>query len=368
MTSAAPNPEQKIRVLVVEDSPTAQELLKGLLSSDPLLSVAGIVSDGAGALRWLMEGRQADVITMDIELPGANGFETTKSIMQTRPVPIVVVSGRPDITSTQTVFEALNAGALAAVARPPGPGHPEHARAVRELIATVKVMSEVKVVKRWPQREPSCPVPPVAQSACDVPVAEEEVNPSRFQLVAIGASTGGPQAVQALLNRLRSDFPLPILLVQHMTPGFTGAFADWLSASTPLRARIACHGEIPAPGMVLVAPDGIQMGLDAMGRIALKKDPPEHGMSPAVSYLFRSSAERLGSAVIGILLSGMGEDGARELGRLRKARALTIAQDKETSVVHGMPGEAIRMGAASRVLNPAGIGNLLARLACHGTR
>lgn len=186
---------------------------------------------------------------------------------------------------------------------------------------------------------------------------------AKVQVVAIGASTGGPPALQTILAALPKDFPAPVVIVQHMAAGFVRGFVEWLAQSAKLPVRVAAHGELMLPGHVYVAPDEHQMKVERGGKIALTRDEPESGLRPSVSYLFRSVAEVYGCNAVAGLLTGMGRDGAEELLRLKEKGAVTFAQDKDSSVVHGMPGEAIRLDAAMLVLPPEKIAPVLVNLA-----
>lgn len=346
-----------IRVLVVEDSPVVREFLVHLLDSDPGLRVVGTAHDGEEALEAIARHRP-DVITMDVHMPKLNGLDATRRIMETVPTPIVVVSGSTDPREVATTFEAMEAGALAVLRRPAGIGHPDHEATVRELVQTVKLMSEVKVVRRWASaRRDSSPRPPGPRL---------ERAPGNCRIVAIGASTGGPPVLQAILAQLPADFPVPTLVVQHMAAGFVRGFVEWLAHSSRLPVHVAEHGQPVLAGHVYVAADNRQMKIGRDGRIALTGEPPENGMRPSVSCLFRSVAEVYGADAVAGLLTGMGRDGADELRLLRDRGATTFAQDKASSVVHGMPGEAIRLEAATLVLPPERIADVLAKLANDG--
>lgn len=332
-------------VLIVEDSAVIREFLTHLLGADPELRVVGTAPNGEDAVK-LVEQMRPDVVTMDINMPRMDGFEATRRIMETCPTPIVIVSGSWDPKEVATTFRAVEAGALAVIARPTGFLHPDHASTAAELVQTVKLMSEVKVVRRWPrlQREGLVALPPAKAGNGRVP---EEI-----RLVAIGASTGGPIVVQTILSALPKDFPAPLLIVQHMASGFITGFVDWLSRSSDFPVHLAAEGESLLPGHAYVAPDGLHLLAGPGGRIRLSQDEPENGLRPAVSRLFRTVAEEYGPQAIGVLLTGMGKDGARELKQMRDQGAVTIAQDKESSVVFGMPGEAVQLEAATWVLPP----------------
>ena len=349
-----------VRVLVVEDSAVARAFLLQILGSDPEIEIAGTAVDGEEALA-AVERTRPDVITMDVHMPRMNGFDATRQIMETLPTPIVIVSGTLDVTETAKTFRALEAGALAVLPRPYGLGHPEHEQCAADLVRTVKLMSEVKVVRRWARHRPPGTVSSVSVSE-GVPLLT-----AKIAVVAVGASTGGPPVLQGILSRLPRSFPLPILVVQHIAAGFTDGFVEWLAQSSTLPVHLAKQGEQILPGHVYVAPDGFHMKAGLGGLIWLGNEEPEDGLRPSVASLFRSVAKAYGANAIGVLLTGMGKDGARELKVMKEQGAVTIAQDRESSVVHGMPGEAISLGAASYILPPEKIALTLAGLAA-GTR
>jgi two-component system chemotaxis response regulator CheB len=345
-------PARKIKVLVVDDSAVSRASLTHELETDPAFEVVGNAHSGAEAIAAL-EHSHPDVVTMDIHMPGMDGFETTRQIMETHPLPIVIVSASYHASDVAKAFRAMEAGAVAAIEKPPGINNPGHAAAVRKFISTVKAMSEVRVVKRWKKKEPSTKNP---QPAIPLPSSGD------IRLVALGASTGGPPAIQKVLAGLPKPFPVPILIVQHISAGFVEGLAEWLATSSAMPVRIARNGEIALPGTAYIAPDGSHMGVDRECRILCSQEPAEHGLRPAVSFLFRSVARSHGAQAAGVLLTGMGRDGAEELKAMRDKGAVTIAQDKESSIVHGMPGEAIRIGAAVHVGDPERIALLLRSL------
>lgn len=347
-----------IKVLVVEDSPVVREFLVHILGSDPDIQVIGTANDGEEALEAVRR-TQPNVITMDIHMPKMNGLEATRRIMETHPTPIVIVSGSQDPREVATTFQAMEAGALAVLSRPAGIGHPDHEASARELVQTVKLMSEVKVVRRWPRGRREAAVPRPGETGLKRALA-------KVRVVAIGASTGGPPVLHTILAALPKDFPAPVLIVQHMAAGFIRGFADWLSQSSCLPVHLATHGEYILPGHIYLAPDECQMKVERGGRIVLTRDPPENGLRPSVSYLFRAVADVYGGDAVAGLLTGMGRDGAEELKLLREKGAITFAQDKESSVVHGMPGEAIRLDAATLVLPPERITAALMNLVNNG--
>jgi two-component system, chemotaxis family, protein-glutamate methylesterase/glutaminase len=332
---------QKINVLVVDDSKVTRMLLVHLLESDPQIRVIGAVNDGQAALDFVAE-KKPDVIVMDIHMPNMDGFEATRLIMETQPVPIIICTATTNPKEVVTTFRMMEAGAVACVEKPVAREHPDFGQLVTGLLETVKLMSEVKVVRRWPRSRSS--------SANGVRPAELKPAPGGITLVGIGASTGGPPVLQTILSGLRKDFPGSLLIVQHITRGFLPGMVAWLNQTTGLQVQIASHGTCPMPGHAYLAPDDFHMGVGAGGRIFLAGGDPENGLRPAVSFLFRSLAEVCGPAALGVLLTGMGKDGAAELKLMKDNGAVTIAQDRESSVVHGMPGEAIALGGATQIL------------------
>jgi two-component system, chemotaxis family, protein-glutamate methylesterase/glutaminase len=223
-------------------------------------------------------------------------------------------------------------------------------------------MSEVKVVRRWPSKRPRVMASDTSNRTLTGPT------PDRYGIVAIGASTGGPPVIKDLLGNLPANFSAPIVVVQHIAKNFTAGFVEWLDRSSALNVRVAKHTDRLEAGNVYVAPDGYHMRVDLSQRVVLTDDPPENGLRPSVSYLFRSVAKIFGNRAVGILLTGMGKDGANELKMLRDNGSMTIAQDKESSVVHGMPGEAIKLGGASHIASPDKIAALLLRLVGGGQK
>jgi len=347
------SPDSPIKVLVVEDSPVARELLVHILGCDTKIHVAGTASNGDEALE-AVERLEPDVITMDIYMPGMDGFEATRRIMETHPTPIVIVTGNKIAKEISMAMHAMEAGALAVVQKPSGIGHPDYEAEAAEFVQTVKLISEVKMVRRWGH---------LRQKTMFQPKVSVKFNkPDNIKLAAIGVSTGGPPVLQTILSSLPKNLRYPVLIVQHMMAGFIEGFVEWLNQTSSLPVHVARHGEHPLPGHVYVAPDGFQMNVEIGGRISLKKDIPEYSLCPSVSFLFRSVAEVFGNKAVGILLTGMGKDGAKELKLMREKGAITIAQDKESSVIHGMPGEAINLDAAMYVLPPEKIAAVLAGL------
>lgn len=350
-----------IRLLVVEDSKTVQKALVAAFEADPQIKVVGIAETGEAAVQ-MAEVLRPNLITMDINLPGMDGFQATRAIMSSCPTPIVVVTGKLDPKDSGTLFRVMEAGALMVLGKPAPLGSPEHAESVARLVQHLKLMAEIKVVRRTfhdtPKAPPPAPppVPPVRRVALP-----RQAHPVR--VVGIGASTGGPPLLRQILSSLPKDFAPAILVVQHMADGFTENFAAWLGQHSVLPVRLAEHGMPVLPGQVLVAPDRFHLEMGPGDRVVLSASPPVNGVRPSVSVLFRSLAACCGRNAVGVLLTGMGSDGALELRALKECGAITVAQDQASSVVFGMPGEAVRLGGASYVLPPQEIIELLKRVA-----
>jgi two-component system chemotaxis response regulator CheB len=342
---------KKVAVLLVDDSPSMRLLLSHILTRDPRIQIAGVVEDGEAAIEFVNAANpRPDVVLMDIHMPKLDGFEATRRIMETTPLPIVICTATADPQELQVAFRSMEAGAVACVEKPVGPADPEFPARCSNLCQTIWLMSEVKVIRRWAKPRLAATA---ARTPAPMPTASGAPAPVRTpqqRIVGIGASTGGPPVLQTLLSALPRDFGAPVLVVQHIARGFLPGMVEWLNQTTGLHVHIAAHGAVPVAGHVYIAPDDFHLGVTASGRLLLAREPAEGGLRPAVSYLFRSLAANLGAHAIGVLLTGMGKDGAAELLEMRRAGAITIAQDRETSVVHGMPGEAIALGAATHVL------------------
>lgn len=335
-----------IRVLVVEDSPVARELLVSIIQNAPDLQVVGTARNGAEAVR-LAKRLKPDLITMDAHMPEMDGFEATRVIMSETPRPIVMISASLDKNERNLTFDALKSGALSVLAKPTMYDPPHlHDYLVNQL----KLMAEVKVVRRWGQtpRQVAAPLP-----AALPPASVRRNGSSDINLVAVASSTGGPGVLAQILSQLPADFPAPIMVVQHITPGFGLGLAAWLNQQTALEVRLARHADEPQAGQVLIAPDDYHLLLNSMGLVSLNKEPPLHGIRPSADTMFKSIARVYGATAIGVILTGMGGDGAEGLKMIREMGGHTIAQDKHSCVVFGMPAVAIELGAAEQVL-PAG--------------
>lgn len=341
-----------IKVLIVEDSPVTRLLLKHILGSDPDIRIVGVAENGVEAVTFIQK-QKPDVITMDIHMPKMNGLVATRTIMETTPIPIVIVTASYQREDVEKSFLAMEAGAVAIVEKPFGEGHLNYHETAKELVQTVKLMSEVKMVRRLPRTRSS------HAGNTTVPFVKTEQIPRHAKLIVMGASTGGPPVLQTILSGLKGGFPVPVLVVQHIAKGFLGGMVEWLGQTSALPVHTAFHGVQLQPGHVYFAPDDFHLGVENGGRVVLSKAEPENGIRPSVSYLFRSAIRAFGENIAGVLLTGMGKDGAEELLLMKERGAVTIAQDRESSVVYGMPGEAVKLGAATYVLPPDKIASAL---------
>ncbi|MDR3616901.1 MAG: chemotaxis-specific protein-glutamate methyltransferase CheB [Candidatus Obscuribacterales bacterium] len=335
-----------IKVLIVEDSLTAQVLLRQILSSDGAIQVLGTARNGLEALEF-MRNHHPDVITMDLHMPVMDGLEATRTIMETKPVPIIIVSNDWDSANKADAFDYLEAGAVAALEKPQAIGDSSYDELRKDLIQTVKIMSEIKVVRRFPARKRKR-----ERSSAEL---------QELKIVVIGASTGGPPVLKTILSSLSENFPVPILIVQHIAHGFLSGLGDWLDASCALPVAIARQGQAALPGHVYLAPDEFEMGVSRSLRIHLSPQKTTIGPCPSVAFLFRSALVHFGPQALGVLLSGMGKDGAEELALMKNKGSVTIAQNEESCVVFGMPGAAVKLQGATHILPPEKIGPLIER-------
>lgn len=332
-----------IKVVIVDDSQLAIRHLTGIFSRGGEFLVVGSSTRGQDGVELVLKLRP-DVVCMDINMPDIDGFEATRQIMARQPMPVVIISSTYDSRQVSMAFRALEAGALAIIEKPPAGVTEESLARQQTMLDTVRVTASRRPVysrEGKSARTKNVVPPPPAPGGPPLP---RITNP---EYLLIGASTGGPQVIHTVMSRLPKAFPLPVLIVQHMSEGFTAGFAQWLGQSTGWDVRIARDGDVPQRGEVYLAPEKIHMELHADRKIRLVAGPKEYGVCPAVSRLFESARHNLGARVLAVLLSGMGKDGAAEMKALRDAGVLTIAQDAATSVVHGMPGAAIRLGGAS---------------------
>lgn len=348
--------KEKIKILVTDDSLVTRKFLANMLSLDPDVEIIGTVSNGAEALAFVRK-MKPDVITMDINMPVMDGFEATINIMREIPIPIVIVSSAYSPADTAKKFRALEVGAVGILPLPFGLGHPDYEKSMKHFVSTVKLMSEVKLIKRW-THTPGALKPDPAKEL-QVQVKENKARESAVSIIVIGASAGGPIAIKEILDNISVNLAVPVIIVQHIDSEFTRGYVDWLNLSSGITVVIAKDGEKMEAGKAYMAPGDHHIGVKSMNTIMISKDIQESSLRPSVSFLFRSVRTIYHDKAICILLSGMGVDGAKELKLLKDEGAITIAQDAASSLIHGMPGEAIKMGGAGYVLSPSQIVNFI---------
>jgi two-component system chemotaxis response regulator CheB len=322
-----------IRVVIADDMSASLALLEAIFGMEPGFEIVGRARDGAEAVR-LTSTLRPDLVTMDVQMPVMNGFEATLRIMTDCPTPIVIVSGQ-DVSSVEFALNAMKAGALAVVPKPEAPGSPGFEGQARHLLTMARAMAGVKLLPR---------VAPGPAAARQAPARR-----TRARVIAIAASTGGPPALSRILSELPADFRAPLLVVQHIAEGFAEGLARWLGESSPLRVKVGEDGEPLQPGTAYLAPDRRHLGVRG-DRVELSDAPPVDGFKPSGSYLFESVARAFGPAALGLILTGMGRDGVRGLAALHAAGGTVVAQDRDSSVIFGMNGEAVLAGLTDEVL------------------
>ncbi len=338
--------DRPLKVLVVDDSAVVRKLLGDALSREPDIHVVGGAADPYVARELIFQHRP-DVLTLDIEMPRMDGLSFLARLMAHHPMPVVVVSSITQSGSVASV-EALRLGAIDVIAKPGGPS--SVGEVTTQLVRRLRALRQGPAI-RWGAHLHDGEAAPRAAALSPSAVRATPSGPLPG-LVVIGASTGGTQAIETVLTRLPGNVP-PVLIVQHMPAGFTRAFAARLDSTCPMRVCEAEGGEILQPGTAYIAPGDRHMVVERVGvrlKTVLREGPPVHYQRPAVDVLFHSAARLQGVPIVGVVLTGMGADGAEGLLALRKAGAETMAQDERSCVVFGMPREAIAIGGATHVV------------------
>lgn len=346
-----------IELLIVDDSEITCKLLKFIAESDPHIKVIGTCSNGIEALEFIKKS-SVDVILMDLHMPKLDGFETTRKIMATKPIPIIIFSGDYTPKDTLKTFQALEAGALAILEKPPATSHKGFNLAVKTFLETIKTVSGVKLITRK-----STPNSSVMAANHELPVSED-----RIEAIVIGASLGGPQALQTIFSTLKSPLPVPVFIAQHIAKDFAEGLATWLKSATGFDCVVPEEGEAVSPEKVYIAPGRSSMEITKQGRFRIKKDISEEQISGTISTLFQSIGEVYGSRAIGIILTGMGRDGVDGLLAMKRKGALTIAQSENDCLMFGMPKEAMQSHAVTLTIDLKEIPVYLERvLKVHGS-
>lgn len=341
-----------IRILIADDSPTDAAILKSLFDAEQDMTVVAIATDGQQAVT-LAEKLKPDIITMDIKMPKMDGYEAIDLIMRESPTPIVVISSMIGESESEATFRALEAGALTVLPKPIHIQSPVFAIMKRHMLDTLRSMSEIKVIRKRTIGTPSA----ITKYAAPIH--------GQYDIVVVGSSVGGPQALKDIFERLPSNFPMPIVAVQHMTSGFIMGFSKWLDAHVDLSVKYAEHDEVLLPGVVYFAPDHLHFEIRRSGsvlRASLRQGDVVSGFCPSITVLMKSVSRTCGKNAVGVLLTGMGSDGAEGMLTLKQGGAHTIIQDEESCVVFGMASVAQAMGAVDKVVNLDKIAEYLIRI------
>jgi two-component system, chemotaxis family, protein-glutamate methylesterase/glutaminase len=356
--------DEPLRVLVVDDSPLMRQLLPALLESDSGLRVVGTAADGHEAIA-MVERLRPDVITLDVRMPLLDGLATTEHIMAYCPTPILVLTASLSRYDVDITFKMLEAGALDVLEKPSGESAASLATARGELIRRIKLLAKVRVVTHLRGRRAATTRAPVTRPGGELiglpTLRSRRLIQPTGPVIVIGASTGGPRVIQQILRGLPPSFGAPILIVQHIADSFVAGMIDWLNSSSPLPVRLATDGLPLTPGEAVMAPERRNLLLGASDIVQLSaQNLAQH---TSIDQTMRSVARACGARGVGVLLTGMGDDGAAGLRAIRDAGGATFAQSQESCTVFGMPRAAIALNAAQQVLAPDAIADALKNLA-----
>lgn len=368
-----------IRVVVVDDSAVMRRFITDMLQRDPAIQVVGTASNGREAIEVVQQLRP-DVVTMDVRMPVMDGVATTEHLMAYCPTPILVLTASLASYDVDITFKMLGAGALEVVEKPRGSNPQALEHAARDLVRRVKILSRVKVVTHLRGRRRTVndgtPSPPAlhnhqaplpaaqprdAVALSSIPASTSASDSSLYPVVVIGASTGGPRIIHQIIAGLPRSFPAAVLIVQHIAEGFSEGMAEWLASAGTLPVHIAREGAPVRPGEALIAPDRRNMLVTSQGTIHLS-DAPLLMQRPSIDITMQAIADVYRSRAIGVLLTGMGRDGAYGMLSLYRRNAYTIAQDEASCAIFGMPRAAIQLGAVREVLPPNAIAPRLGEL------
>ena len=335
-----------IRILIADDSLLVRTILRDALNASGDMNVIGEAGNGAEAAH-LAEVLKPDIVIMDILMPVMGGLEATETIMANSPVPILILSSTLDEKDVKLAFTAIKKGALDVMGKPSLNGTASQEEFFSRLLERIRLLSRIKVIHHIQRSK--------------IPVLPVSVKGSLRKILAIGASTGGPKAVMTIVKSLPSGFRGSVFIVQHISSGFAKGFAHWLDLESRIPVRLAKSGDIPVSGEALVAPTDCQMILDR-GAIRLLDEPAVNSCRPSIDVFFNSIAPDKGLDTVGVLLTGMGRDGAQGLSKLKENGAFTIVQDEKSCAVFGMPKAAIALGAADEVLNIDAIPDAISKI------
>jgi two-component system chemotaxis response regulator CheB len=334
---------KKIRVLIVDDSAFMRKAVRRMLTAAPDIEVVGMAGDGREAIERAVELRP-DVITMDVRMAGMDGLTALEHIMARRPTPVLMLSSLTR-EGAEITLKALDLGAVDFIDKARAESSMEITQLANELVAKVRTIAGVDIEKVGAHRQAGAPVPAAT--------AASRGRSRTVDIVALGTSTGGPPALQSVIPKLPSDFPCPVLVVQHMPPGFTRSLAERLDGASNLQVSEAVDGDVAATGRVLVAPAGRHLRLfreNGAYVVRLDSEPADAIHRPSVDVMMQSVAEACGSRSLGVILTGMGSDGARGMRAIKVAGGKTLAESEETCVVYGMPKSAVEEGVVDKII------------------
>lgn len=332
-----------IKVLLVDDSPLAIVLLKKMLSYSTNIDVVGSASNGLEALK-IIPALNPDVVCTDIHMPKMDGLTFIKELMAINPLPVLVISAYFKDADQQNAFVLLDAGAIDIFQKPDLSVNYNLETMANELNSKIKIISGVVPFTKPKNKKSTLTI--------DINKSEQIVGrDEQVGILAIGASTGGPQVLHTIIKNLPSNFPVPIICIQHISDGFLKGFVDWLSTDSQLPIKIVSHNEKPRPGTIYFPQENTHLEIDKKGNmVTVKKHDAVDGHKPSITVTFKSISEYYGKQAVGVLLTGMGKDGAEGLLNIKQEGGFTVAQDEASSVVFGMPRQAILIGAARCVL------------------
>lgn len=357
-----------IKVFLVEDSPVALTILQRVLASSSEVEVVGTANDGISALEKI-PSLKPDVICTDLLMGKMDGLELTKELMATFPRPILVISDVVTANDTHKIGQLLEAGVVDVFPKPKTGFIQDYEQQANNLVSKIKILSGVKVfTKKNPATNSK--IINIQSNKTEEPNLANNFSKNYltdYQIVAIGVSTGGPKAMQQIVNKLPANFPLPIVCTQHISVGFLDSLISWLSLESLLKIKIAEIGETPLPGTIYYAPEQYHLEIDYKGKFCYSSSPPINSHRPSVNIMFQSLAQFYGKSTIGILLTGMGQDGVIGMQEIDLCGGLTIAQDEASSVIFGMPQEAIKLGVVRQILSLEKIAPFLVhQVGCYG--
>jgi two-component system, chemotaxis family, protein-glutamate methylesterase/glutaminase len=340
-----------IKVFLVEDSPVALTILQRVLASSSEVEVVGTANNGISALAKI-PNLKPDVVCTDLLMGKMDGLQLTQELMSTFPRPILVISDVVTANDTQKIGQLLEAGVVDVFPKPKTGFIQDYEQQANNLVSKIKILSGVKVFTKRNTTSTNKNTN-IQQNNSEVQNSTSQSDKTYlndYQIVAIGVSTGGPKAMQQIISQLPVNFPLPIVCTQHISVGFLESLVSWLASESFLKIKIAEIGEKPLPGTIYYAPEKYHLEIDSKGKFCYSSAPPINSHRPSVNIMFQSLAQFYGKSVIGILLTGMGQDGVIGMQEIARCGGLTIAQDEASSVIFGMPQEAIKLGVVRQVL------------------